>query len=88
MPCSFSLDGCDHLEAIRRFSNPEPVAGGTVIGVALVGIAINTATAPHVHVGPKGDLNIRGAFLQADAGYRRVVLAGIAIIATGYGLTR
>jgi len=44
------------LEAIRRFSNPEPVAGGTVIGVALVGIRINTATAPHVHVGPKGRL--------------------------------
>jgi len=64
-----SLDGCDHLEAIRRFSNPEPVAGGTVIGVALVGITI----CPHMFMsGRRGDLNIRGAFLHmaADAGYR------------------
>jgi cobalt-zinc-cadmium efflux system protein len=74
-------------EAIRRFSNPEPVAGATVIGVALVGIAINTATALMFMSGRKGDFNIRGAFLHmaADAGVSLgVVLAGIAIIVTGW----
>jgi cobalt-zinc-cadmium efflux system protein len=74
-------------EATRRFSNPEPVAGGTVIGVALVGIAINAATALMFMSGRKGDLNIRGAFLHmaADAGVSLgVVLAGIAIAMTGW----
>src|SRR5690242_9773174 len=57
-------------EAIRRLSDPNPVAGGTVIWVAVVGIAINTATALMFLSGRKGDLNIRGAFLHmaADAG--------------------
>src|SRR3954464_8001795 len=33
------------VEAIRRFSQPENVAGGTVMAVAAIGIVINTATA-------------------------------------------
>ncbi len=74
-------------EAIRRFSDPSPVAGGIVIGVAMVGIAINTATALMFMSGRKGDLNIRGAFLHmaADAVVSAgVVLAGIAISVTGW----
>lgn len=74
-------------EAIRRFSDPSPVAGATVIGVALVGVAINTATALMFISGRKGDLNIRGAFLHmaADAVVSLgVVLAGIAISITGW----
>lgn len=74
-------------EAIQRFHNPEPVAGGTVIGVAFVGIVINTITALMFMSGRSRDLNIRGAFLHmaADAIVSAgVVLAGIAIIATGW----
>lgn len=74
-------------EAIRRFSEPNPVAGGTVIWVAMIGIVINAATALLFLSGRKGDLNIRGAFLHmaADAGVSLgVVLAGIAILATGW----
>ncbi|MFE1745847.1 cation diffusion facilitator family transporter [Coleofasciculus sp. H7-2] len=74
-------------EAIRRFSDSSPVAGETVIGVAVVGIIINTATALMFLSGRKKDLNIRGAFLHmaADALVSvGVVLAGIAIIATGW----
>ena len=74
-------------EAIQRFSDPSPVAGGTVIGVAAVGIAINTGTALMFMAGRKSDLNIRGAFLHmaADAIVSLgVVLAGIAIVATGW----
>lgn len=74
-------------EAIRRFSDPSPVAGGTVIGVAVVGIVINTATALMFMSGRQGDLNIRGAFLHmaADAIVSAgVVLAGIAIVVTGW----
>ncbi len=74
-------------EAIQRFREPASVAGGTVITVAAVGIAINTVSALMFLSGRKSDLNIRGAFLHlvADAAVSvGVVLAGIAIIATGW----
>ena len=74
-------------EAIRRLGEPSPVAGQTVIWVALVGMVINTATALLFLAGRKGDLNVRGAFLHmaADAGVSAgVVVAGIAILATGW----
>lgn len=74
-------------EAIQRFREPASVAGGTVIVVAAIGIAINTVSALMFLSGRKSDLNIRGAFLHlvADAVVSvGVVLAGIAIIATGW----
>jgi cobalt-zinc-cadmium efflux system protein len=74
-------------EAIRRFGDPTEVAGKTVIWVSLIGIVINTATALMFMSGRKGDLNIRGAFLHmaGDAGISAgVVVAGFAILATGY----
>lgn len=72
-------------EAIRRFNDSVPVSGGTVIGVAMVGIMINSATALMFMSGRKTDLNIRGAFLHmaADALISLgVVLVGIAILVT------
>ena len=74
-------------EAIRRLQAPEPTAGWTVIGVALVGIAINAATALLFMRGREHDLNIRGAFLHmaADAGVSLgVVFAGALILVTGW----
>ncbi|MWV43404.1 cation diffusion facilitator family transporter [Paenibacillus sp. HJL G12] len=74
-------------EAIRRFADPEPVTGSTVIWVAAIGIAINAATALLFVSGRKGDLNVRGAFLHmaADAGVSLgVVIAGILIMFTGW----
>jgi cobalt-zinc-cadmium efflux system protein len=74
-------------EALRRFSDPQPVTGTTVIVVAAIGIAINTVTALLFMSGQKDDLNLRGAFLHmaADAGVSfGVVLAGIAILLTGW----
>jgi cobalt-zinc-cadmium efflux system protein len=74
-------------EAIRRFEHPTPVASGTVIWVATVGIAINGATAMLFFAGRKRDLNIRGAFLHmaADAAVSLgVVIAGIVMAKTGW----
>ena len=74
------------IEAVRRFSEPAPVAGGTVMIVAGIGIVINTVTALLFMRGHKDDLNIRGAFLHmaADAAVSAgVVLAGLAIVLTG-----
>ena len=74
-------------EAVRRLSQPAPVSAGVVMGVAAVGIGINTVTALLFWAGRKRDLNIKGAFLHmaADAGVSAgVVLAGLAIAITGW----
>ncbi len=75
-------------EAICRLSDPAPVAGFTMIAVAAIGVVINTVTAILFMRGSKEDANIRGAFLHmaADAAVSvGVVLAGVAIMATGIG---
>jgi cobalt-zinc-cadmium efflux system protein len=74
-------------ESMRRFVNPNEVPGTTIIIVAAIGVAINTATALLFMSGREGDLNIRGAFwhMAADALVSLgVVLAGIGILFTGW----
>jgi len=74
-------------EAVRRLSDPAPVAGGIVMWVAGVGILVNAGTAMLFMSGRKDDLNIRGAFLHmaSDAVVSLgVVLAGAAILFTGW----
>src|SRR5262245_54156828 len=74
-------------EAVLRLVQPEPVASGTVMIVAAIGIIINGATAWLFASGRKGDLNIRGAFLHmvADTAVSAgVVIAGLVIFYTGW----
>jgi len=74
------------FETIDRLFDPRPVEGWTMIAVAGVGIAVNTATALLFVSGRKHDINIRGAFLHmaADALVSvGVVVAGVAILMTG-----
>lgn len=74
------------VEALRRFSEPAPPPGVTVMMVAGVGILINGFTAWLFMRGRKGDINVRGAFLHmaADAGVSAaVVVAGLAMLLTG-----
>jgi cobalt-zinc-cadmium efflux system protein len=74
-------------EALHRFSQPTPVAGGTVIWVAALGIAVNGVTAYLFASGRKGDLNLRGAYqhMFADALVSAgVVVSGVVILYTGW----
>ena len=74
-------------EAIQRLVNPSEVNGAVIIGVAAIGIAINTGTALMFLSGRKGDLNIRAAFqhMVADALVSvGVVLAGIGVLWTNW----
>lgn len=74
------------FETVDRLFNPAPVEGMTMVIVAAIGIAINTATALMFMRGRKHDLNIRGAFLHmaADALVSvGVVVAGVLILLTG-----
>lgn len=69
-------------EAIQRFQQPAPLAAGTVMAVAAIGVVINAATAALFMAGSKSDLNIRGAFLHmaADA----LVSVGVVIAGALY----
>ena len=74
-------------EAMRRFTAPAPTQGLTMIVVASIGTVINLGSALLFLRGNHRDLNIRGAFLHllADAGVSLgVVVAGLAILATGW----
>jgi cobalt-zinc-cadmium efflux system protein len=74
-------------EAVKRLARPAPVAGKTVIIVAVIGTIINTVTAFFFRSGRKKDLNLRGAFLHmaADAAISAgVVVAGLAILMSGW----
>jgi len=79
--------GAITVEAIARFYHPEPVASGSVMIVAAIGIVINTGTALAFMRGRQHDLNIRGAFLHmlgdaaASAG---VVITGFLISLTSW----
>ena len=69
-------------EAVLRFMHPEPVASGTVMLVAGVGIFINGFTAWLFVSGKKQDVNIRGAYLHmaADAAISLGVVVAAAVI--------
>jgi cobalt-zinc-cadmium efflux system protein len=74
-------------EAVLRLGKPAPVAGGTVMAVAGIGIVVNGVTALLFMSGRKRDVNVEGAFLHmaADAAVSLgVVLAGAAIKFTGW----
>jgi cobalt-zinc-cadmium efflux system protein len=73
-------------EAIHRLREPEPVAGWTVIAVAVAGAVVN-AFAALLFARGHGDVNVRAAYLHmaADAAVSLgVALAGVAIAATGW----
>jgi cobalt-zinc-cadmium efflux system protein len=75
------------VEAIRRFTDPQPIETGTVIWVATLGIVINGAVALMFMRGRHQDLNIRGAFLHmaGDAAISLgVVIAALLIMRTGW----
>jgi len=83
----FMSVGAIAWESLQRVFIPEPVAGATVIWVAAIGIVVNGFTALLFLRGRRTDLNIRGAFLHmaTDALVSfGVVVAGVAILATGW----
>ena len=74
-------------EALIRFQHPEPVAGGLMLWVAVLGLAVNGIAVWLLHGVRDGGLNIRGAYLHvlgdmlASGG---TVVAAIVIRSTGW----
>jgi cobalt-zinc-cadmium efflux system protein len=75
------------LESAERLASPAPVAGLTVIVVALIGVAVHAATALLLSGAGLGDLNVKAAYahMAADAAVGlAVAVAGGIILATGW----
>lgn len=81
------ISGWILVEAILRLRNPEPVAGGLMLVVAVAGLAVNAAAALILHPVHGQNLNVRGAYLHvvgdlfASGG---TVVAAILIRTTGW----
>jgi len=73
-------------EALERIGAPREIAGGTVVGVAVIGLIVNLVVAWILHRGEQ-TLNSRAALLHVlgDAlGSVAAITAGIVIVATGW----
>jgi cobalt-zinc-cadmium efflux system protein len=74
-------------EAILRFRNPEPVVGGLMLWVAVLGFVLNGVAVWLLHGVRDGSLNVRGAYLHvlgdalASGG---TVVAALVIRLTGW----
>jgi cobalt-zinc-cadmium efflux system protein len=51
-------------EALDRFRNPQPVAGGLMLAFAVVGLAVNLIAVWILHGVNRESLNVRGAYLH------------------------
>jgi cobalt-zinc-cadmium efflux system protein len=72
-------------EAIARVRHPEPASGGLMIGVAAVGMVVNSAIGLGLHRASKQDINVRSAYLHmvGDAlSALSVVIAGVLVATT------
>ena len=79
--------GAIAAEALPRLIAPPPVMAGSVVAVALLGVAINGVTALVLSRGARGELNVASALAHAlsDAGISfGVAVSGAIVLATGW----
>ncbi len=77
------------VAAARRLSDPPEVAGGWVLVVGVVGLAVNLAAAAVLQRAGSHSLNVRGALLHVLAdlwGSVGVIVAGLVVLTTGWEL--
>lgn len=77
------------VEAVRRFAEPQPVAGGLMLGVAAAGLLVNLWVFRVLHQGhgQHHDLNVRGAVLHVLGdlfGSVGAIVAAVVILWTGW----
>ncbi|MBV9095876.1 MAG: cation transporter [Streptosporangiaceae bacterium] len=73
--------------AIRRLASPPPVAGATMIAVALAGVAVNVAATLLIARSGSQSLNVAGALrhIVTDLyAFAATAVAGLVIVATGF----
>lgn len=76
------------FEAIRRLITPPQVAGGLVLGTALVGVVVNIAATRMISRASRASLNVEGArrhILTDLYAFIATAIAGVVILSTGFG---
>jgi cobalt-zinc-cadmium efflux system protein len=74
-------------EAVVRFAVPQPVLGGPMLAVALIGLGVNIAAFFVLHGGDRDSLNMRGALLHVMGdllGSVAAIVAAVVILWTGW----
>jgi cobalt-zinc-cadmium efflux system protein len=76
------------FEALHRFVEPQPVAGGLMLGIAAAGLLVNLWVFRILHQGGhQHDLNVRGAVLHVLGdlfGSVAAIIAALVILSTGW----
>jgi cobalt-zinc-cadmium efflux system protein len=83
----FGVAGYLLLEAWRRLADPPGIASGLMLGVALIGLAVNAASVLLLRDAQHRSLNMRGAYLEVMgdlAGSATVIVAAVVIAVTGW----
>ena len=75
------------VEAVGRLLAPQPVMGGTMMAVAVLGLVVNLVAFRLLHGGDQHNLNLRGAALHVMGdllGSVAAIAAAIVILSTGW----
>jgi cobalt-zinc-cadmium efflux system protein len=75
------------IEAVLRLREPEPVASGVMLVIAVVGIVVNVGAALILHPVSEASLNLRGAYLHVVGdllGSVATVIAALLVRFTGW----
>lgn len=83
----FAIAGWIVVEAAQRLMEPEPVMGGTMLAIAVLGLVGNIAGFLVLHHGDRDNLNVRGALLHVLGdllGSLGAIAAAGVILATGW----
>jgi cobalt-zinc-cadmium efflux system protein len=83
----FAISGWILYEAVARLRAPEPVLGGPMLAVALVGLAVNAIAFLVLREGDSANLNVRAALLHVLGdllGSVGAIIAAVVILATGW----
>lgn len=83
----FIIAGGIVVEAMRRLMAPEPVLGGTMLAIAIVGLLVNVGMFALLHGGDRQNLNMRGALIHVMGdllGSVGAITAALVIMAFGW----
>ncbi|RMG60081.1 MAG: cation diffusion facilitator family transporter [Gammaproteobacteria bacterium] len=81
------LVGWIAYEAIERLFRPQPVLGGIMMGVAVLGLLVNLLVFRLLHAGSEDNLNVRAALLHVLGdllGSVAAIVASVVILLTGW----
>ncbi len=77
------------VKAYERLWHPQPVPGGPVLAVAVVGLGVNLLSMRLLHAGAAESLNVKSAYLEVlgdAASSAAVIVAGAVILITGWSI--